>query len=374
MVLALGLFIPGTGFTRVFESLFSRLDKWFDIHWLGIAYKGEKKKYPHYTLHPNNLHGGDLYGAYGAARLASELQASAVLVLTDLYLLKNYGAILSPLKETGSRLLVYAPLDGLITDPAIARDFLFADDLILYAHWAKTEVENAIKKITVTGGPRLHVMYHGVDTRFFNQKKKEESEAVYILNANRYNERKDIDSTLKGLALARPRFTRRAFLYLHMPRLNAVQKLDMVKKIKNLDLEKIVILNPLGNEYTSEENLRRLYQSCDIGINTSLGEGWGFVSFEHAACGAAQLVPAHTTPGEVWKDAAILLPLSGPVQLNTNPFQMHAIDKTALASSLVSLVNDPAYLHEISRKCYERAREKMFNWEKIGVQWKHMLE
>jgi hypothetical protein len=42
-VLAVGLFVPGAGFTRVFESIFARLHQWFDIHWLGIAYKGEKK-------------------------------------------------------------------------------------------------------------------------------------------------------------------------------------------------------------------------------------------------------------------------------------------------------------------------------------------
>jgi D-inositol-3-phosphate glycosyltransferase len=374
-VLAVGLFVPGAGFTRVFESLFAHLHQWFDIHWLGIAYKGEKKILPHYTIYPNNVHGGDIYGAYGTARLAKELQASSVLLLNDLYLLKNYDEILSSLKETGCRLVIYAPLDGQIIDHSIAKDFLFADDLVLYADWAKSEIENAIKRLQIKNKPlpRLHAIYHGVDTEFFYKKKKEPDEPVRILNANRFNERKDIDATLKGFALALPGFNRPACLYLHMPRLDSVQKQTIEKKINDLGLSKNVFLNPLGNEYSSEEDLRTLYQSCEVGINTSLGEGWGLISFEHAACGAAQLVPAHSTPAEVWKNAAILLPLYRQVQLKTNPFLMHGIDINALAFSLKKLVNDPVYLDEISRKCYERAHEKIFNWDSICLQWKQIL-
>jgi glycosyltransferase involved in cell wall biosynthesis len=221
--------------------------------------------------------------------------------------------------------------------------------------------------------PRLHTIYHGVDTDFFYKKKKEPNGPVRILNANRFNERKDIDATLKGFALALPAFNRPACLYLHMPRLDSMQKQTIEKKINDLGLSKNVFLNPLGNEYSSEEDLRTLYQSCQAGINTSLGEGWGLISFEHAACGAAQLVPAHSTPAEVWKNAAILLPLYKQVQLKTNPFLMHSIDINALASSLKKLVNDPVYLDEISLKCYERANEKIFNWDNICLQWKQIL-
>ena len=36
-----------------------------------------------------------------------------------------------------------------------------------------------------------------------------------------------------------------------------------------------ILLNPLGEEYADDTELVKLYQACDIGMNTSLGEGWG---------------------------------------------------------------------------------------------------
>ena len=48
-VLAVGLYIEGTGFTRVLDSIFSRLASDFDIHLIGIAYRGG---YSEKELHP----------------------------------------------------------------------------------------------------------------------------------------------------------------------------------------------------------------------------------------------------------------------------------------------------------------------------------
>jgi D-inositol-3-phosphate glycosyltransferase len=383
-VLAVGLFVPGTGFTRVFESLFAHLHQWFNIHWLGIGYKGAVKSGPYYTLHPNNLKGGDIYGAYGAARLARELDARSVLLLSDLYLLKNYAATLTPLREEGRRLLVYAPLDGYIQDPELARSYFFADDLVLYTRWSRGELERAAEALRLEHSTRLHTAYHGVDQEFFRpaeggeQQKLKESlfrvpgaaEAVFVLNANRLNERKDIFCTLDAFALALPRFTRPAYLCLHLPSTPETLLDNLRSRIATMGLGDKVLLNPIGNGYSSDIDLRSLYQACDIGINTCLGEGWGLVSFEHACCGGAQLVPAHTAPAEVWKDAGILLPLSGPVQLQTNPFLMYSVSPHAAAGALCPLVNNDALLREKSVSCRVHALQEIFNWKEIAGEWR----
>lgn len=383
-VLAVGLFVPGTGFTRVFESLFAHLHQWYQIHWLGIGYKGEVKAASHYTLHPNNLKGGDIYGAYGAARLARKLDARFVLLLSDLYMLKNYAATLTPLKEEARRLLVYAPLDGYIQDPELARSYFFADDLVLYTHWSREEVEKAAKALDLEHDTRLHTIYHGVDQEFFRpaepgeKRKLKESlfpvpgaaNAVFVLNANRLNERKDIFCTLDAFLLALPRFTRPAYLCLHLPSTPEALLADLRSRITGMGLDDKVLLNPLGNGYSSDTELRSLYQACDIGINTSLGEGWGLVSFEHACCGGAQLVPAHTAPAEVWKDAGILLSLSGPVQLQTNPFLMYSVSPQAAADALCLLVNNDDLLREKSFSCRVHASKRMFNWKEIAGEWR----
>jgi hypothetical protein len=57
----------------------------------------------------------------------------------------------------------------------------------------------------------------------------------------------------------------------------------------------------------SDEQLNFLYNACDVGINTTTGEGWGMPSFEHAATRAAQIVPHHTSLADLWK--GVLIPL-----------------------------------------------------------------
>jgi D-inositol-3-phosphate glycosyltransferase len=63
-----------------------------------------------------------------------------------------------------------------------------------------------------------------------------------------------------------------------------------------------VSVNPQGGGVRDDRELNLLYNACDVGINTSMGEGWGLVSFEHGATGGAQIVPEHTACAELWAD------------------------------------------------------------------------
>ncbi|NOT50046.1 MAG: glycosyltransferase [Chitinophagaceae bacterium] len=393
-VVAVGLFIPGNSFTRVFASLFEWLSGDYDIHWLGIAYKGPVTKKENYTLHPCNVNGGDIYGAYGAAALAAELHANTLWLLNDFYLLKNYAQAWLPLKQKGIRLLAYVPLDGCITHVSIVQDCFFLDDLVLYNQWALDEVQQAIaqfkqqrpgEEFTV---PRLHYRYHGVDRKTFypSAEKKQEgllkeklfkmndaAESIFILNANRYNERKDIETTIEAFAKALPHFTKPACLCLHTPNLEPYIKEKLLAVIESSGAAKKILLNPLGDEYIDDAQLVNLYRACATGINTSLGEGWGMISFEHAACGAAQIVPGHTAPAEVWDKAAVVINKDKPVTLSTNPFQMYAVSRDELAAQLVKLVNDETFLADVSERCYRHVAGNQFRWDAIAAQWKELL-
>lgn len=392
-VLAVGLFVPGTGFTRVFETLFTYLSSYFSIHWMGIGYKGDILTYPHYTLYPVNKNGGDIYGAYGAASLATTLNTRQVLLLNDFYMLKNYQRMLEQLKEKGIRLTAYVPLDGSFTNSAIAVDCLFLDEMVLYNRWALQEATAAIdkykeeNKMTDLLQPALSYIYHGTDTTLFaavNKKREhlkqeifklpDAANSIFILNANRYNERKDIEATIEAFALALPGFSKPTYLCLHTPNLQPQLYARLLTMIANSGCKERIVLNPLGDDYCTTEQLVQLYTGCDIGVNTGLGEGWGMISFEHAACGAAQVVPNHTAPAEVWKDAAILVPAERPVQLSTNPFLMHAVDTGALANELLQLVNDDDHRNRTAAACLAHVRSGKFNWQKIAEDWVEKLK
>ncbi|MBK8788450.1 MAG: glycosyltransferase [Chitinophagaceae bacterium] len=389
-VLAVGLFVSGTGFTRVFETLFTQLSKHFSIHWMGIGYKGPVTTHEHYTLYPVNAAGGDIYGAYGAAALSSELNVKSILLLTDFYLLKNYRRPLQPLKEKGIRLVAYVPLDGSFIDSSLIEDCLFLDALVLYNQWALQEVAAAGEKYQLEKNagdskmPEMNYIYHGTDTAVFSAAasghKKQElkkalfnvpdaADSIFILNANRFNERKAIPATITAFAKAMPRFNQPAYLCLHTPGLNSITGSNLLTEIENSGCKERILLNPLGDAYCTNEELTQLYSACDIGVNTSLGEGWGMISFEHAACGAAQLVPDHTAPSDLWKDAGILIPTLKSIQLNTNPFLMYNVNTDVLATELVQLVNDKAYLNKTAAACFVHAKKEMFSWQTIAQQW-----
>src|SRR5262245_3523846 len=98
-LIAVGAYLPGSGFTRVLWTVLGGLAGRFDVHYIGIGYKGPRLTEAGVTLHPSNLQGGDVYGAYQCAELVQFLDAPLVLLLNDLWMLSNYPYPLAPLAD-----------------------------------------------------------------------------------------------------------------------------------------------------------------------------------------------------------------------------------------------------------------------------------
>jgi hypothetical protein len=84
-----------------------------------------------------------------------------------------------------------------------------------------------------------------------------------------------------------------------------------------------------------------------VGINTSSNEGWGLVSFEHAATRTAQVVPKHASLDELWTGTA---EMGEPVmtfcdhQINCD---LHLLSPEAVAAVLESLC-DQNHRHRVA--------------------------
>jgi glycosyltransferase involved in cell wall biosynthesis len=63
-----------------------------------------------------------------------------------------------------------------------------------------------------------------------------------------------------------------------------------------LDYKKFVtetfMMLPARQAYAEDSDINNMYNACDVGINTCLGEGFGLCNFEHASLGAPQVVSA----------------------------------------------------------------------------------
>jgi D-inositol-3-phosphate glycosyltransferase len=394
VIVAIGVYISGYSFTRVFESLFRHLSEFYSIHWVGLGYQGEIKQTENYLVYPVNLLGGDIFGAYCAKELAPQINAKAILVLNDFFILKNYKIAFDDLKANSIRLIAYVPFDGEIADVEMMRDCLIFDEMVLFHEKNLEDVKSALNKYLQhlpnlnQPIPNLSFAYHGVDISIFQKaisrshigvlKEKifkgiEASEVIFILNANRFDPRKNIERTIEAFAKALPFFKKNVFLCLHTPNLKPENKSLLEALISKSGCQENIILNPLGENYVDDTRLTELYQVCEIGVNSSLGEGWGMISFEHAACGATQIVSTHSAPGHLWKEVGVLIPNSTPVSLPSNPFLMHNVDVEELAKQFILLINHEEYLFATGEACYKFSQSSDFDWKTIANHWREIL-
>src|SRR4029453_13358389 len=99
--------------------------------YIGMGYKGQPIHEDGFIVHPCNLRGGDVFGAYQGQECARELRATAVLLLNDLWMLKNYMNALRPVRdELGTRIVAYSPLDGRLIDPSLMAPFAAGDRFV----------------------------------------------------------------------------------------------------------------------------------------------------------------------------------------------------------------------------------------------------
>jgi glycosyltransferase involved in cell wall biosynthesis len=102
-------------------------------------------------------------------------------------------------------------------------------------------------------------------------------------------------------------------LYLHMGAKDMgwdiVPLFDREMKKNGIESAKRLALTSENINYMDappDDMLNLIYNSCDVGINTADGEGWGLIPFEHASCRKPQIVPNHTACADIWEEAALL--------------------------------------------------------------------
>jgi glycosyltransferase involved in cell wall biosynthesis len=116
---------------------------------------------------------------------------------------------------------------------------------------------------------------------------------IIILNANRNIPRKRIQLTVDSFnILNKSKYDKKLLLWLHS---------DNYDNIKNIPSDCIMTKN------ISSEDLNMVYNICQIGLQTSSGEGWSFTNCEHAICGGLQVVPNVLATGHHFADGRGIL-------------------------------------------------------------------
>ena len=186
-----------------------------------------------------------------------------------------------------------------------------------------------------------------------------------VLNASRPDKRKRVDLTIAGFARFAAGKPPNVRLCLHHAIMGEPE--DQIRSlIAQSGLEGRAYLNPLAGGIVDDPALNLLYNACDVGINTSMGEGWGLVSFEHGAAGAAQIVPDHSACTEVWRGRGEMIQ---PVRRYIPEFsvlEMGEVSAEGVAEALDNLYGDPQRRQQLAQAACEAALNAEYSWDSIA--------
>jgi len=403
-ILIIGDGVATTGFARVLHSVFQHLTDQYHIHHLAINYRGDPHGYD-WKIYPAML-GGDIYGLGRLPEMMNVLKPDLVFILNDLWVHPMYLDKLQEYKDV-TKVILYMPIDGGPVDPIWVKQIRGADRLIFYTRFGKGVVEDAIAKlqadeweeITDTTAtkvlrkrkvplrfPKIHIVPHGIDTRLFHPVDKEKAKAeIYpenpdfkgdafiVLNSNRNQPRKRIDITMKGFAQFAEDKPSNVKLYLHM----GVEDMgwNVINLAKLIGIENRLVLSSTQNTIPGipDDRLNLIYNACNVGINTSVGEGWGLCNFEHAATFAAQIVPDHSACSEVWridgKEMAEFLPVEYWLTNERVLTEGGIVTPQGVAEALEHLYSDREYLDEMAQRAFDLTRSPEYQWQSVAKQF-----
>ena len=388
-LLAIGSGGVPTGYARVLRSLLAEFSRHLEVvHFApNLPMETAATSCGDYPVVPRKRR-GDIYGRESLPEILHEYDPDIVFLCHDPGFWDVHKPTLLDRKDCVSRrprsCVFYCPIQWEDTLPESLRCLNGMDRLVLYTKFGQRVVARAFAASEGSGPkpPEMNVIPHGLDHGRFRPlcpnsivsnrqaarrrlfpDRSELWDAFVVLNANRNCQRKRIDLTMRAFAeFARHKHD--AYLYLHMGTTDS--GCDTVEIAESLGLGNRILRTTTESQHpaVSDERLNLIYNMCDIGVNTSTGEGWGLVSFEHAATGGVQVVPRHSACEELWDGVGRLVAVEG-----------REVSIAALTETLEYLYarRGPQLLRDsAASRAYVGRRE--FSWSAIAERWMAVFE
>ena len=391
-VLAVGHGAAATGFSRVLDSVIQPLSHKYEFHHFATNHRSQRVD-GRWSIY-GNPDNRDPNGLERLSELIDQLQPQIVLVLNDLWFCCVHAYRLKS-RSNRPALMAYCPVDGELTRPDVYSLLGVFDQVVAYTQFGKNELDKIRYEDEPLGfhclAKSIEIIPHGVDTdtffplnpgelidrsaakrRLFGES---ESGGFIVLNAAKHDARKRLDLTIEGFARFAKNKPPDVKLYLHTgatfdgPDIRELaQRAGISDRLISTDgwLEDHPAVN--------DDDLNLIYNASDVGINTSSGEGWGLISFEHAATGAPQIVPAHSACEELWTTVDTILPIRNQGEHVGLGMLRKFVDADDIASILEKLYSNKQYRQEQAQKAYANATQPAYSWDRIATQWDHLLQ
>jgi glycosyltransferase involved in cell wall biosynthesis len=383
-LLVIGQAVKPTGYARVLRSVLSHLHGTFDVLHFAVNYMGDPVE-GDYRIIPNRLM-GDVFGREQIPALLGAFQPDLIFMCHDpeFYSVHEPALLAYRRGRPSARVVFYCPIQWVSTVPGNLMRLATVDRLVLYTEFGRRVLKAAFEQMG-TSCPSLDVLPHGVDTDTFHPlvpgdtrlgrlqaraqlfpDQPHVQQAFIVLNANRNSQRKRVDLTVRAFAeFARDKAD--AYLYLHMGMLDSGY--DVLGLADELVIRDRMLLTTAaaGKPDVPDEYLNVIYNACDVGLNTATGEGWGLVAFEHAATGAAQIVPDHSACAELWREHGLLIPLE------ETPESPGRVSISGAAAKLNQVYHNRSLRRHLSEQALAYATSAPFTWQNIAASWRALF-
>ena len=381
-ILAVGHGQDGSGFARVLRGILSGLCHDFDIHHIGLngfgaGAPGDWIRHP--CRDPNDAYGFDELRLQMGA-----LRPDVVFVLHDLWILPGY---LDAMQGFKAPVVAYTPIDGQLARAESVYALRELRCLVTYLPSAREQMRQAFEELAESDGiamPELHAIPHGIDLDSFcpveNAREKlfpswkEAGDAFLFLNANRNWPRKQLILTIEAFARFAQGKPESVKLYLHSAPQGCV---DLRAAAERYGIgPRLLLTEDCGMEHpvVSEERLNWIYNACDAGVNTSCGEGWGLVSFEHGSTGAPQIVPRHSACADLWHGSAEMVDAELEPKSWQSPLRMSRVSVKGVTQAMERIYEDGALRSDLSRAARVNATSPAFGWPVVVEQWHGLFD
>lgn len=360
-----------TGFATVTHAVLDHLQHDWDIVVSGINYDGAAHDLPYQVIPA--WQGGDMWGMNRFAHLCAEFDPAAVIINNDWWNVAKFARI----APKGVPVIGYMPVDGGNLDPADMQALNRMHAAVWYTDYGHREAAKAGFK-----GAR-HVIPHGIDTGLFQPMNRDEARraldlnvpknAFIVGNLNRNQPRKRLDLTIEIFAdwVKRNRVSN-AFLLLHCAQKDTGWNLRRVAAFHGIADRLLLTGSDDIRELQGTHHLNLIYNSLDVQVSTTLGEGWGLTTMEGMACGIPQIVPDSSALAE-WATAAVKVPCSRVLmnpEINTTAA---LVDHEPFVAALQSLYTDRARCRRIAQQGLELVRSQPFRWDAVAAQFSAVL-
>lgn len=351
---------------------------------------------------PENEKKADPYGRFTFLRLLNEGFYDGYFIIGDpgvvVGMMVNLVEIKENQQEKGrkrARGLFYFPVDStplsVFLDKNPLRDLKNIDRIITFTEYGKQEY--LTRRPDLKG--RLAVMPHGCNQEDFYPITEAEKKAfrssyfgknahkTIITNVNRNQFRKDIPTTMLGVKNYMDEFKRPdTFLYLHMTPHDAMgwdlrQVANQIGLVEGEDYG----FPPEGGQNAGADivTLRSIYNSSDLFLTTTTGEGWGLTVTEAMMCRLPVIAPAHSSLVEIGqpaeeptgKERMWGLFHHYPYFPTYDSVQRLQCDYQEVSMAIDLALNHPEQTNDQVDRAYEFV--KTLSWAKMGYQWEKIF-